>query len=532
MGRGFLKNTGKILTVVILLTGFCSSVSAAEIRSELTRSRIPAGESTTMKVMISGSTSDIRPLKVPAINGLEISLSGSSRSFQFINGRSWTGIILSFKIQGYKKGVYRVPPFIIEADGEKLQTGEFVLTVDEGESGGAVPDGTVQGEVELTASEVYAGEPVIMRYYIRADTGDIRIEGMREQPEAKGFLIKHIKEGDTVTGEETGNGRIYIASYCLVAAESGSHDIGGGSIVVSGETGGGFFSQLVRKDIRFPKKKITVRSLPSKNRPKNFNGDVGEFSIQRGDAGGTFTEGEEIRVPVKVRGRGNLLMMSKLSVENQDGIKLLVEEKEPVLSIDKRTLTGEKDYILTIIPERDGDFNIGRIFLTYFNPYKGTYEQAESLPVSFSVSPADSKKLTTDVKAEGEEKNSLPVIILIVSVIIVLGFGILLLLQTGRYRIVKTEPHNEKKKEPEPVAVDHRKILREEFEKAYSEHNRELFLQKSEKYLNIIADESGDKTVKEELKTLRDKINFFRYGGAEYTDEDMKNIYDFIKKLS
>jgi len=136
------------------------------------------------------------------------------------------------------------------------------------------------------------------------------------------------------------------------------------------------------------------------------------------------------------------------------------------------------------------------------------------------------------VKAEGEEKNSLPVIILIVSVIIVLGFGILLLLQTGRYRIVKTEPHNEKKKEPEPVAVDHRKILREEFEKAYSEHNRELFLQKSEKYLNIIADESGDKTVKEELKTLRDKINFFRYGGAVYTDEDMKNIYDFIKKLS
>jgi hypothetical protein len=223
MGRDFLKNTGKILTAVILILIAYNAAYAAEIRTELSRNRIPAGDSTTLKVMISGSTSDIRPLRVPAINGLVISLSGTSRSFQFINGKSWTGIILSFTIQAEKKGVYRVPPFIIEADGEKLQTGEFVITVDEGESESTASFGILRGEVELTASDIYAGEPVIMRYYLKTDSSNIRVEGMREQPESKGFLIKHIKEGETEAGEDKGNGRIYwppTVSSLLKAADT------------------------------------------------------------------------------------------------------------------------------------------------------------------------------------------------------------------------------------------------------------------------------------------------------------------------
>lgn len=533
MERNFLKNTGKILTAVILIIAFYSPLSAADIKSELSRSRIAAGDSTTLKVMISGSTADIRPLKIPAIKGLDISLSGTSRSFQFINGKSWTGIILSFTLQAEKKGIYRVPPFIIEADGERLQTEEFILTVDEGESGSDVSYGILRGEVELTAAEIYAGEPVIMRYYLKTDSSDIRIEGMREQPESKGFVIKHIKEGETAAGENAGNGRIYLATYCLVAAESGRHEIGGGALSVVGETGGGFFSRVVRKEIRFPKKIINVKALPFKDRPNAFNGDVGEFSIEAGETQGGFVEGEEIRVPVKVRGRGNFLMMSKLTAENQDGIKLLVEEKEPVLSIDNRTLAGEKDYTITVIPEKAGKCNIGKIILPYFNPYKGVYQQAESRPLSFTVSPSASEKNSGEEKTAGEEKNSWPATIFILSVIIILGCGVILYLQTGRYRIVRADDiQKEQKREPEPAVVDQKIILREEFEKTYAERNKDLFLQKSEKFAGLISEKRKVTEINEEFLKIRELINLYRYGGASLTDEDMKRIYEVIKKLS
>jgi len=532
MVKDFLKNTGKLITAVILLIIISFPAYTAEIRSELTRNRISEGESVTLKVMISGSTSNIRPLKVPAVQGLNINLSGTSRSFQFINGKSWTGIILNFTIEAETKGVYRIPPFMIEADGDKLQTAEFVLTVNEGEEGSSVSHGSLRGEIELTSSEIYAGEPVIMRYYLRTDNTDVRIEGMREQPDSRGFVIKHIKEGDNATGEDAGNGRIYIASYCLVAAETGSHDIGGGAVIVSGETGGGFFSQIIRRDIHFPKKLIKVKALPAANRPEKYSGDVGDFSIRTEEASGSFREGEEIHIPVIISGRGNLLMMSKPALEKQDDIKLLVEEKEPVLSIDNRTLAGEKKYILTIIPERSGQCNIGKIVFPYFNPYKKVYEKAESIPLSYIVSPSNPLKNSEDKKAPAEEKNSWPRIILTASVIIILACGVILFLQIGRYRIVKTESFDEKKTEPESVVIDHKKFFREELEKAYTLHDYESFLQKSEKLAGAIVDDSKDKSSAGELIKVKEKISLYRYGGASYTDEDMKKIYDDIKKLS
>jgi hypothetical protein len=225
--------------------------------------------------------------------------------------------------------------------------------------------------------------------------------------------------------------------------------------------------------------------------------------------------------------------MSKLSVENQDEIRILVEEKEPALSIDNRTLTGEKDYIITVIPEKAGDFNIGKISLPYFNPYAGIYQQAESLPVLFTVSPSASVKDTEEKKTSGEEKNSWPMILFLTSVLIILGCGVILYLQTGKYRIVRADDlYNQQKAEPESSAVDHKKILREEFEKTFAERNKDLFLQKSEKIAGMIADEKKSTEINEDLRKIREMINLYRYGGGSITDEDIINIYEVIKKLS
>lgn len=526
MAKGILKNTGKIITAVMLAFLFSLPVSAAEIKSELSRNRIAAGDSTTLKVMISGTTSDIRPVKMPAIDGLNIALSGTSRSIQIINSNTWMGFILNFTIQAEKKGVYRIPPLVLEADGEMLQTKEFVLTVDEGSAGSALPSGSIRGEVELTAGEIYAGEPVLMRYYVYTENPEIRIEGMKEQPESRGFVIKDLKE----ISPDEGNGRTYIASYCLVAAESGKHEIGGGVLSVVAEAGDGFFSRIIRREIRFPKKKVNVKALPARGRPAVFNGDVGEFSVEAGEASGSFRAGEEFRIPVKVRGRGNFLMMSKLMVENQEGIKVLVEESEPVLSVDNRTLTGEKGYTVTVIPGREGEYKIGKIFLPYFNPYKGLYERAESLPFSFTASAPAAKKDSGGDKIGDDKKSSMPQVILIAAVIVIAVCGALLYLQTGKYRIVRAEPAHKIKAEPESGTVDQRKFLREEIEKAYADKNHELFLLNAERLAVMIADDSPGNRNSGELAKIMEKINLYRYGGATPSEDGIMEIYSVIKK--
>lgn len=530
MVKGILKNTGKNITAVILLVFFALPLYAADIKSELTRERINTGETSTLKVMISGTTSDIRPVKMPALDGLSISLSGTSRSFQFINGKSWAGVILSFTIEAEKKGVYRIPPLVLEADGEMLKTKEFILTVDEGSGTASAYTGTLKGEIELTASEIYAGEPVIMRYYIRSNASDIRIEGMKEQPESKGFVIKDLKESALEEIGEGDDGRRYIASYCLVAAESGKHEIGGGALSVIAETGDGFFSRIIRREIRFPKKTVNVKSLPAKGKPDQFNGDVGEFTIEAGEATGSFRAGEEIRIPVKVRGRGNLLMMSKPLVENQEGMKLLVEEGEPLLSVDNRTLAGEKSYTVTVIPAGEGECRMGRIYLNYFNPYKGVYEKAETAPLLFKVSPHDRVKDSGGDTAS-EEKSSMPLIILIAAIGVIAACGVILYLQTGRYRIVKAETLHEPKPEPEQEKpADRDSIIRGEFEKAYAGKDQKKFLQNAERLTGLIDTLTMSESALDELGRVRDMINRCRYGGGSLSEEDMRQIYSVIKK--
>ena len=88
---------------------------------------------------------------------------------------------------------------------------------------------------------------------------------------------------------------------------------------------------------------------------------------------GKFNVYEEIKIPVKVSGRGNLITLSKPEIENEEGIKTVVEEREQNLSVSGGVLTGEKNFLITVIPQNanaEGKINPGRIFIEYFNPYK------------------------------------------------------------------------------------------------------------------------------------------------------------------
>ena len=103
MGRNILKNTGRII-FFILFVFLSGGIYAAEIETELSPSRIGVGESASLRLKITGKSSDVKPVKFPALNGLKITFSGSSRNFQFINGKSWSGTVLTFSIYGEKKG--------------------------------------------------------------------------------------------------------------------------------------------------------------------------------------------------------------------------------------------------------------------------------------------------------------------------------------------------------------------------------------------------------------------------------------------
>jgi len=527
MGRNILKNTGRIIHSLFFIF-LCTGLYAAEIETELSPSRIAAGESASLRIRITGKTSDVKPVKFPAINGLQITFSGSSRSFQFVNGKTWSGTVLSFSIYGERKGEYKIPPFILEADGERIASREVALSVSDSSSDRGGGAGQLRGDVELSSETVYSGEPFIMQYVIHDNGGDPpEIEGFSEQPHVKGFVMKALNEKP---GE---SGKTYAGSFCLVPIDKGTQEIGGGSVVVSVDMTQGFFSMSGRRKVIFPYKKINVIPIPSAGKPERFTGDVGEFKIDAQVPSGNFKLFEEIKIPVKISGRGNLLTLSKPQIENEDGIKTVIEEKEQNLAINAGSLTGEKNYLITIIPQKDGAVNPGRIFIECFNPYKKVYEKAESLPLSFDVEKGTVPNEKGEVQfssdsSSGNRSNYLTAGLIAAGLIVIIL--VLILWERKKLKIIQAEL----KPDLPDESLTHEEYkgydILKNLQLSVKDKNNDMFLLNADRGINQIdpAKLSAGELVKYNI--FKDRIYYCRYGGGEFDESGKNELSEWLKK--
>ncbi len=522
-----MKNTGRLIVSLIMFLFLSSGLYAVQIETELSPSRISSGESATLRIKVNGKSGGVKPVKFPAVSGLQITFSGSSRSFQFINGKTSSGTVLSFSIYGEKKGEYKIPPFILEADGEKVASREVTLIVGESASGKNAA-GVLRGDISLSSETVYAGEPFILRYFIEDNSGTpLRVEGFSEQPNVKGFVMKGIDE--RVSDAD----KIYAGSFCLVPVEKGVHQIGGGSVVVSVDNAQDFFSMRREKKINFPFKKINVIPIPSDGKPEYFTGDVGEFKIEAQIPSGEFKLFEEIKIPVKVSGSGNLLSLSKPHVGNDDGMKIIIEEREQTLSVNEGRLSGEKNFLITIIPQRDGEINAGKIFIYYFNPYKKIFEKAESGEIEFTVLKSESsgEKGEVQFSSESSLKGHTVYIyaVLILSGLIILVI-VLVMWEKKKFKMIKNELGSDLPAETALPEVNKRKEILLKIITALKENDNENFLLNVDRGINLIDPLKLSLDDNNRYNQFKEKIYNSRYGGAKFADSEMNELAGWLKR--
>jgi len=525
MERNISKNTGRIILsflFVFLFTG----LYAVEIDTELSPSKIAVGESASLRIKITGKSSDVKPVKFPAINGLQITFSGSSRNFQFVNGKTWSGTVLNFSIYGEKKGEYKIPPFILETDGQRVSSREVTLSVSESSSNHS-SGGLLHGDVVLSAETVYYGEPFLMHYVIYDNQdGSPDIEGFSEQPHVKGFVMKALDEKSDEAG------KTYAGSFCLVPVDKGVHEVGGGSVVVSVDMTQGFFSMSGRKKIIFPYKKINVMPIPLNGKPDRFAGDVGEFKIETQVPSGKFKLFEEIKIPVKIRGRGNLLTLSNPQVENEEGIKTVVEGKEQSLAVKGNDLTGEKNFMITMIPQKDGNIAPGRIFIEYFNPYKRVYEKAESLPVSFEIEKGEASGEKGEVKFSSDNlignKFNYLIAALILSGLAAVIIA-LVMWERKKLKMIRAELRPDHPDESVTPTGNKKDEILKNLQSSVKDKNSEMFLFNADRGINQIDPVKLSGSEQAKYNRFKEKIYFCRYGGGVFAEAEINELNEWLK---
>ena len=132
---------------------------------------------------------------------------------------------------------------------------------------------------------------------------------------------------------------------------------------------------------------ITVKPLPTANKPSSFNGAVGRYTMQAKASPLEVTVGDPVTVSIQISGQGAI---ESLNLPKLDwaGFK----SYEPSVTTKKDNslgLLGTRTFEQVVIPERDTIAEVPRIEFPYFDPVTGRYRVLAKGPFPLKVNPGD-----------------------------------------------------------------------------------------------------------------------------------------------
>jgi hypothetical protein len=199
---------------------------------------------------------------------------------------------------------------------------------------------------------------------------------------------------------------------------------------------------------------IVVKPLPA-NKPANFNGAIGAFTIDAALKNQEIHAGDAIQLRLAIKGQGNFTMINAPVLSLPAGM----EAYEPSIKedVDKSIypLSGVKTFDYILNGKDTGWYNIPPVEFSYFDPASGTYRTSSSSGFKVHIIPAVVKSsvaanAAANVTAFAEQrKDGIPVkaILLALAVVAVASLGVY------QWKIHKKQSRSVKATRPGAAAV-------------------------------------------------------------------------------
>ena len=177
---------------------------------------------------------------------------------------------------------------------------------------------------------------------------------------------------------------------------------------------------------------INVKPLPEKNKPLNFNGAAGNFTISSFSSKYKLKKNEEGFLEIKVSGKGNFIQLSAPVIqwpEGMEGFDPLVKD-----ALEKTTspLTGSRTFRYPFVSSVAAVYLIPAISFSYFDTDSGGYKTITAAPVQLSVS--SEEKIISNVTPEQPLKKAASGKNYLLAVIVIFLVGGIVLITVLRKR--------------------------------------------------------------------------------------------------
>jgi hypothetical protein len=399
-----------------------ASGRAASFTASLDRDTITLGEQATLSLKFDGVQPQNAPA-LPAVAGLQFQYVGPSSSFSFINGQTSSSITYNYIVAPQRDGEFVIPGMRANVNGQQFSSSSLKLTVSKANapSAAAVNSGNEVAFLKfvLSKSKIFVGEPVVgqLELYLRDDVqnfGNFQLTGAPTD----GFSAGKIAELQSQRRRVQVGNRVYTIiplAVPLTAIRAGALTLGPFTasvvVVLPSQNEGGdpffgrFFNQGEQKQATLATEPVSVESLslPEQNKPVNFTGAVGDFTMTATAGPTNVTVGDPITVRVQISGRGAL---DAVTLPPQDAWRDF-KTYPPTTKFepgDQFGFQGTKTFEQIISPQNSDMHELPALTFSFFNPADGQYHTLTQAAAPLVVKAAGASPMPT----LAANKNSAP----------------------------------------------------------------------------------------------------------------------------
>ena len=136
---------------------------------------------------------------------------------------------------------------------------------------------------------------------------------------------------------------------------------------------------------------ISVKTTPSKNKPAEYNGATGKFSIDAFVGKRELAKNEEADLVITVSGKGNFTQLSSPVVQWPVRIEGFEPTIKDYLSQENSPLTGRREFHFRFVSAKPGGYELPAVSFSFFNPDSNGYKKLNTNPINISVTRKEKK---------------------------------------------------------------------------------------------------------------------------------------------
>lgn len=417
----------KITTLLLTCFAYVLSVCAQNI-SVSAPTHVATGENFRVSYTIANvSVDEFRSASIPS--GLEViagPYTSQQSSYQIVNGHTSrsSSITYTYTLYAEKAGSYTIGAAHAKAGGKTIASRPFRIQVSGAtrNNGSSAPNmhddavspshssgGRISSEdlfVKVTANKkhVHEQEPILLTYKVYTLVDLTSLDG--KMPDLKGFHTQEIPLPQQKSFHiEKLNGRNYRcvtwSQYVMYPQMTGKMTIPSltfkGVVVMQNRNvdpfeaffngGSGYIE--VKRNIVAPAIDIQVDPLPQK--PADFSGGVGRFSISSQLLNNTVKAGAPVTLRVVVGGNGNLKLIKQPVVTFPKDFDKYDPKVTDKTKLTTNGLEGNMVYDFLVVPRNQGNYTIPAVSLTYYDTSSNMYKTVKTAPLTIKVEPGDGK---------------------------------------------------------------------------------------------------------------------------------------------